>query len=210
MTAAIPNFGISDLFLQHSICHQVPYLFLSSLRWPSWPDSLLEMPNAGSSQPRRDLEKLSSHRELTSWMDIYLGFQPYLGEIREENWVGIPQPGRERGVGCQFLMVETMAWCRKLVKGVHESIDLSIALKQQKGQRVLNKTASGSSGKQLFANHPRIANSECWRSRFKGQRGWKWALWTPVLTLCWVNNSEPRGMSWPISNTWDAVAKYSG
>lgn len=104
-------------------------------------------------------------------MDGYLGFQPYLGEIREENWVGIPQPGRERGVGCQFLMVETMAWCRELVKRVHESIDLSIALKQQKGQRVLNKMASGSSGKQLFANHPWIGNSECLRSKFKGQRG---------------------------------------
>lgn len=144
---------------------------MSSLGWPSWPDSLLEVPNAGRSQPRRDLEKWSSHRGLTWWMDICLGFQPYLGEIREENWIGVPQPGHERGVGHQFLMLEPMAWCRELVKGLHESINLSIALKQQKGQRVLNKTASGSSGKELFPNHPWIANSECLRSKLKGQRG---------------------------------------
>lgn len=61
-------------------------------------------------------------------------FQPYLGEITEQNWVCIPQPGHERGVGHQFLMVECMARRRWLVYGLSKSRDLSIALKQQKQQ----------------------------------------------------------------------------
>lgn len=72
--------------------------------------------------------------------NICSGFQPYLGEITEQNWVGALQPGHERGVGHQFLMVETVAWCRQLVNGLTKSRDLSITLKQEKWQKESNKT----------------------------------------------------------------------
>lgn len=79
--------------------------------------------------------------------NICSGFQPYLGEITEQNRVGVPQPGHERGVGCQFLMVESMAWCRELVNRLTKSRDLSAALKPQKRQKESNKTVLKSSGK---------------------------------------------------------------
>lgn len=71
--------------------------------------------------------------------NICSGFQPYLGEITEQNWVGVPQPGHERGVGHQFLVVETMAWYRQLVNGLTESRGLNITLKQEKSQKESNK-----------------------------------------------------------------------
>lgn len=95
------------------------------------------------------LVKPSSHHQLTSLSSLFLvdglntpsGFQLYLGEITEQNRVGVPQPGHERGVGHQFLMVESVAWSTELVNGLNETRGLSITLKHQKWQRESNKTA---------------------------------------------------------------------
>lgn len=82
--------------------------------------------------------------------NICSGFRLYLGEITEQNWVGVPQPGHERGVGHQFLVVECVAWSTELVNGLTETGGLSITLKHQKRQRESNKTASKRSENNCF------------------------------------------------------------
>lgn len=130
------------------------YFLLSTsvlrIKWTNWLDSSPEVPVAQAGWVWRNQAPTMSRTHLIDLLlvcSILSVSQPYLGEVTEQHWVGILQPGHERSVGHQLLVLESMAWCRQLVHGLCESRNLSTALKQREWQKVLSRTTLKSSGK---------------------------------------------------------------